>query len=153
MPTINIFLGRRTTLVATLALLLVGGAALWFLVFKPDGPPPDHMMDLLATSVDVNEARQLVEKHFKGTRRLDDADKLPLPPRSAKPETLESLEIKPGGNVVAKVWVRATRSDPSAVGGRVPVTLTWTPVASSSVDEVQWKCAGTPTSYLPQLCR
>lgn len=152
MPPMNSFLRSKKTLVFLLGLLLVI-SAVWLLTFKPDGPPPDHMVDLLGTSVDVNEARQLVEKHFKSTRRFDGAAKLALPPRSAKPETRQSLEIKPDGSVVAKVWVRARSSDAGAAGGRVPITLTWSPMVSPSVDEVQWKCTGTPASYLPQICR
>ncbi len=139
--------------IAGVALVLsLGGTALWFLVFKPDGPPPEHMVDLLAASADVIEARRLVEDHFKATQGLVGADKLVLPSLSTNSETLKSLVVKADGSVVAKIAVRANASDKNE-GDHVLVTLVWTPLVSLRANSIQWKCAGTPDDYVPQLCR
>lgn len=150
MPTIN------RSFVAKLALgagVVCGLFVAWLLIFKPDGPPPEYMLDLLAVTTDVNEAKKTVENYYRASKTLDGVEKIQLPPKSAKPETLESLVVMPDGRVVASVAVRAKSSSSPQAGQsvKVRVNMTWRPLPSGN--EIQWKCTGTPAEYLPEICR
>lgn len=142
---------KRLGTVAVSAGLLLAG--LWLIALKPDGPPPDYMLDLLAASPYENDAKQLVQEYFSANNSFAGVEKLRLPTRSAKAESLRSLEVRPDGKIVVKLSVRAKPSDAAASGGRVLVTLVWIPLDGTPSGKLVWSCTGTPPEYLPVSCR